>query len=129
MIVSICKSGVALLAIKVLLLAALGGSVAQAAEPGSEAARTIEEGIADATSALHESDFGRAISRLENLEAGNRWEVPFWLGTAYLLDGQLGLFGEAGGVIFFRKVYRQVPPFDRPDAGQQREDARALVDL
>lgn len=49
----------------------------------------IEQGIADATDALHASDYARAISQLENLRGGNRWEVSFWLGTAYLLDGQL----------------------------------------
>ncbi len=49
----------------------------------------VDEAIAEATSALHESDYASAISRLETMEAGTRWEVPFWLGTAYLLDGQL----------------------------------------
>lgn len=50
---------------------------------------SIDATIAEATSALHEADYASAISRLENLEASERWEVPFWLGTAYLLDGQL----------------------------------------
>ncbi len=85
MLTSNCK----LITLTVLLVGCLTGFSVQADEPGSEAASLIEAGIADATSALHESDFGRAISRLENLEAGSRWEVPFWLGTAYLLDGQL----------------------------------------
>ncbi len=52
-------------------------------------APSIDDGISEATSALHESDYANAISRLENLDGSDRWEVPFWLGTAYLLDGQL----------------------------------------
>jgi Tfp pilus assembly protein PilF len=66
-----------------------GGPSAYADEAATPTAASIEDGIADATNALHESDYGRAISRLENLQAVGRWEVPFWLGTAYLLDGQL----------------------------------------
>ena len=49
----------------------------------------LDERIEEATSALHQSDYVSAISRLENLAGTDRWEVPFWLGTAYLLDGQL----------------------------------------
>lgn len=52
-------------------------------------APSVDEGIEEATNALHQSDYAGAISRLENLVSDDRWEVPFWLGTAYLLDGQL----------------------------------------
>jgi len=67
-----------------MLVAGILLSTAAFAEP-----TLIDERIAEATSALHEADYASAISRLENLDAGERWEVPFWLGTAYLLDGQL----------------------------------------
>lgn len=67
----------------------LVGPHVHADEAAAPTAAAIEDGIADATNALHEADYGRAISRLENLQAGGRWEVPFWLGTAYLLNGQL----------------------------------------
>ena len=64
-------------------LGSLGATSVMAQSP------SLDDGLAQATAALHEADYQSAISRLENMEAGSRWEVPFWLGTAYLLDGQL----------------------------------------
>jgi Tfp pilus assembly protein PilF len=50
----------------------------------------MDERVAEARAALHRSDYATAISLLENLDVERRgWEVSFWLGTAYLLDGQL----------------------------------------
>ena len=72
-----------------LLLGCLLCAGAGAHAEGTSTAAAIEDGIVEATNALHEADFKGAISRLENLAAAGRWEVPFWLGTAYLLDGQL----------------------------------------
>lgn len=65
----------------------LGAGLNVAAD--EHASGNVDTTIAEATEALHGSDFTTAISKLEKLEVGNRWEVPFWLGTAYLLDGQL----------------------------------------
>lgn len=52
--------------------------------------QSVDVALADAQTALHQSDYSTAINGLESLDDDSeRWEVSFWLGTAYLLDGQL----------------------------------------
>ncbi len=53
------------------------------------AADRVDDRIAEAAGALERSDHAAAIRMLENVETGSRWEVPFWLGTAHLLEGNL----------------------------------------
>ncbi len=72
-----------ILALIVLLLGA-GSPAARADEPPLE--RTLNA----ARDALHSGDYATAIRMLENFETERaEWGVQFWLGTAYLLDGQL----------------------------------------
>ena len=53
-------------------------------------ADTVDAKVAEAAGALQRGDHVTAIRTLENLEGGgDRWEVPFWLGTAHLLEGNL----------------------------------------
>ncbi len=50
----------------------------------------LERTLNAARDALHESNYEAAIRLLENFESDQaEWGVQFWLGTAYLLDGQL----------------------------------------
>lgn len=52
------------------------------------AADAVDDRIATAADALQRGDRATAIQLLENFQGGeDRWEVPFWLGTAHLLDG------------------------------------------
>lgn len=52
--------------------------------------QSVDAALSEARTALHQSDYATAISLLENMDGQTgRWEVPFWLGTAYLLNGQL----------------------------------------
>lgn len=50
----------------------------------------LELALTGAQTALHERDYTTAIRTLERVSGdSSRWEVSFWLGTAFLLDGQL----------------------------------------
>ena len=56
--------------------------------PLTAVADAIDERISTAADALQRGDRATAIQVLENFQGGeDRWEVPFWLGTAHLLDG------------------------------------------
>ena len=68
----------------ILLLLLLSG-------PGRAEEQDLELVLKTARDAIHNQDLEAAIHRLESLPQGAaHWEVQFWLGTAYLLDGRLG---------------------------------------
>lgn len=72
-----------------LWLVSLLLTLAWSAPVGADA-DTLQTGLEQAKSALQKNDFATAIRTLEALDGqSGRWEVAFWLGTAYLLDGQL----------------------------------------